>query len=454
MPISLASTPPDPCRRSATEAVLSLPEILLTIFKFLFREACTTSLPAATQALSTVIRVNRLWFECGTEELWSGEWAVPQLLRLSPHRRNLYASKIGFLLLDCSQINEFYPKLKDVQFSRLQEVHIGVFRETACDVQCIEPYCVPSLQSFKFSGPDIDIGVLHYLRATCRRLRTFYFYVDNCQITAPLFLEFIRDAPLLQTVVLSVRTGSDSAVSAELLLYLAQSKNLFDLEIPWRWTAHGIERVAAAARHMDFIPFPALEELALSAPSTVIDSLITLVMNLKDLRLIVKDSRVDVLRHVSRLVGLRNLELSFECSTVISVGALSSLRDLPQLESLTLRPLFSLDTTVIESDFSDGDCEALVSHWPSLSYLEFRVQCNLSTNALISIARHCRDLSWYELSQALDTRDFFSSDYDEILFPKLISLQVGGLVGEEIMRSVWIPMFGSQPLGSSSGKIR
>jgi hypothetical protein len=214
------------------------------------------------------------------------------------------------------------------------------------------------------------------------------------------------------------------------------------LELPWSWTEQAVFEASVVTWEAGIVPFPVLEELELSAPSSAIHNFVSLVGSLKNLKLTVKDSKVDVLWHVSNLVNLRSLTLAFEQPAFISAGALMALGALKELQTLDLGPDNSTDVSLVTSNFSDDNCEILASHLPSLHHLEFRIQCDISTNALISFARHCRKLCWCAIFQSLDTQDLFTGAYGHTICPGLRLLHLGGLIGEDVRRSVCVFLFG------------
>lgn len=422
--------------RSATQAVLSLPEMLFTIFSFCINKE--EKKPFNT--LCAVIRVNRLWFELGTDMLWADNTASHYLFSLPQHRGIIYAPKLRLLTFSRFRIHEYFRKVKDYPFGRLKEFRIESTQKTDCNSQYLKPFLGPLTHTFRLRGPHMNMSMLRCLQKNCPQLTTICLQLKKTNISMELFRQFVQKVPFLKSVTFTYPHWETSrpSVSAELLIQLAQSQRLHDLFLPWDWMDDNLKRLAAAVRDKDFSPFPALAELKLVAPTTAIYTLAPLVENIGEIHLTLIDSKVDVCRHVSRLVSLHTLSLFTTDPTVITAADLFWLRSLSRLKNLILRPLIHmrLQNSDLESDFSDHDCDALFSHWPLLHYLEFRVECPLSTNALESLGRHCRNLAWCELSMCLNTQNLFATDYGYVLFPELISLRLGPLLGHDIMRSV------------------
>lgn len=419
----MANTPatassPAITRFDSTEQALCLPEILDLIFSF-----CLDANDLGT--LSKAVQVNRLWFECGTEKLWTSTKATPNLLRVPGDRQQIYASKIFTISFDYTISRRYYDAFKDLKFRRLRELDIFSY---GLDVREIELYCAPLLQKVKFDGCFVQISTLGCLR-NCRELRSIQLRVWR-GLTPQLVLDVLKHLPLLQEASLShgpVGHTIIGAISGDLLLHLAQSKCVTYLKLPWSWSASAVEQVTIAKDDMGFTSFPVLESLHLVATAAAIEGAVPLLRNLTSLTLMLEDSDYGAIWHITGLTALTTLSLTFRKTIKISAAAMTALNALSKLRTLIMKPKqrSSNDAPiVIETDFSNDDCEIVASHWPDLRHLSLQLVCaRLSTKGLLSLARHCRSLDFCETSQDINLDDLFSDDCNgDALFPQLRTL--------------------------------
>ncbi|PTB42179.1 uncharacterized protein TrAFT101_008721 [Trichoderma asperellum] len=146
------------------------------------------------------------------------------------------------------------------------------------------------------------------------------------------------------------------------------------------------------------------------------------------------DWGIDVLAPVSRLQNLEELTIDYLQSNIIDVEALMKLGALSRLSRLHLGP-FPHETRIslVQSEFSDHDCEALARRLPHLRHLRLRMQCNISTKAVEAFLRHCPNLRKCEVFQPLNTDNLFTAAPGVLVFPQLATLNLKRLTGEEIM---------------------
>ncbi|KAM6486666.1 hypothetical protein HDV62DRAFT_401970 [Trichoderma sp. SZMC 28011] len=403
----MANTPPTASspaitRFDSTEKALRLPEILELIFSF-----CWDANDLGT--LSKAVQVNRLWFECGTKKLWTSKKATPNLLRVPGDRQQIYASKIFTISFDYTIARRYYDAFKDLKFRRLRELDIFTY---GLDVREMELYCAPSLQKVKFDGCFVQISTIGCLR-NCRELKSIQLRVWR-GLTPQLVLDVLKHLPLLQEANLShgpVGHPIIGAISGDLLLHLAQSK--YD---------------------MGFTSFPVLESLYLVATAAAIEGAVPLLRNLTSLTLMLEDSDYGAIWHITGLTALTFLSLTFRKTIKISAAAMTALSALSKLRTLIMKPKqrSSNDTPiVIETEFSNDDCEIVASHWPDLRHLSLQLVCaKLSTKGLLSLGRHCRSLDFCETSQDINLDDLFSDDCNgDALFPQLRTLHFTQTVG-------------------------
>ena len=111
----------EPSSTAATVA-LSLPELVRKILEFYFGVQYWGDRPASVSA----IRVNRLWFDCGIEQLWSNPDAYRHLGEVPPERRQIYASKIRNIEVWDSSKHCNLSALEGLEFPRLKHLMTDV----------------------------------------------------------------------------------------------------------------------------------------------------------------------------------------------------------------------------------------------------------------------------------------------------------------------------------------
>lgn len=396
-----------------TERALCLPEILELILSFYLAADGWKTLFAAVQ-------VNRLWRELGVRILWANPEATRYLLRVPEDQRPIYASQL--LTMHIREIERCSTKFKNLEFSRLRELYVS---PRSGDFTLLEPYCVPSLHSFKVFDSlmqDVSSVVLGYLH-NCPQLKSIW--TDMKIRDTQHLLDALKHLPLLQELKLWKCVGKGD-ISGDLLLHLAQSKHITTLKVPWSWAADAVKQVTIAKDEMRFTPFPALKSLKLLAPSTSAEGLVQLFGNLTSLDLKLSDSTMEALWSIARLTNLTRLSLSYKQKTFISAGAIVALAALSKLRTLIIKRHYPNPEYAVESDFSDEDCEKVASHWPDLRYVSLQMEsANLSTKGLMSLARHCRVLECFRSSQEFDLEEILASGRDgDALFPRLEQLHL------------------------------
>jgi hypothetical protein len=425
---------------SAAQKALSVHELLVMILdarKYTAGQRIVNRHILDIKDLKNVIRVNRLWFDIGSQMLWACWQSIDWLKRVPSDRQQLYASMIRNVLIEGSRLQELHCECKDVVFESLTNVSIYEYSVSFFDH--MKPYLVPSLRSYSFNAPGLTSSVFTQLAEVNLDLREVSFSAPTVDATPESLLVLIRRNSSLKEVMIYSAEAEGTAASVELLSWLAKSKRLEALRLPWCWTKSASEQVAAAVSHSGVEPFSKLVELTLFASSKAFGKLAPLITKTKQLALILKDSTEDALPHLLRLRDLKSLAICYRQVCTIPV---QSLMDLGALSMLSLLHLDSSERTtgsdIVKCDVSDSDCEALARRLPNLRHIRLRIACKLSTNALESFLRHCPSFSKCEISISLATTDLFNSPPGDMVFPQLKTLCLGGLSGEEITRSVCI----------------
>ncbi|KAL6910738.1 hypothetical protein GGI43DRAFT_427245 [Trichoderma evansii] len=419
---------------SAAQKALSIPEMVNMILDAT-KWSDNSSNILDYNDLKRAICVNRLWFDVGAEKLWAVLESIDRLLEVPPKRRQIYASKMTQILIHGHDLERYYYEYWGLIFWRLKEIILDV--HAWYQTQHVTPYLVPSLQSFSFYYvPESNFELFLCLERACP-------YLEEISITTPKFMasfesfsRFIRHAQFLKTVTISSFGREHFMASGELLSCLAHCGRLEQLKLPWCWTEAAVQQAAAEILHSGVVPFSTIKRLSLLSSSIAVNKLVPLVANTTQLTLILRDSKFDALAHVSSLQNLEALTVFYQQPEVIPVESLMALGALSKLTALHLSPLpyKNLGIYLLQSDFSDNDCEALACRWPYLRRLRLRMQCNISTNAVELFLAHCPNLHTCEIFQPLDTTNLFTTVPGYMVFPQLTKLTLSYLTGKGIMR--------------------
>ncbi|TFB04447.1 hypothetical protein CCMA1212_003888 [Trichoderma ghanense] len=381
--------------------------------------------------------VSSLWFDCGIEHLWSARDACIHLLAVSPERRQIYASKMRYMNVWYANEHRHWLAFEGLKFRRLKHFTATVSSILPFGILThMMDYCVRSLQTFDFNGPHVSADLLGLLQDNCPNLKHAWFHAHEHPGTTAEFAEFIRNMRFLKVFIFktaSFSNSSRSSIDGDFLSSLARRNSLINLQVPWDWS---VDAVDFATRQLGDLgsdggigPFPSLEKLSLSAASSAMQKLAPMLRNLSCLRLTVRDADADAIEPLRELVNLRILEVTFRQSAHIPGASLAALATLSKLETLELKPLYSI-LTKVTSCFSDADLELVASHWPRLRFLSFGVNCAVSARGCRSLALHCRELRRWELAGPLRVDQLLADGLGGVvLFPELEHLRFEGFAG-------------------------
>ncbi|KAL6878948.1 hypothetical protein J3F83DRAFT_268573 [Trichoderma novae-zelandiae] len=431
---------------SNTAAVaLSLPELVSRILAFCFHVGDGED-PRVCSALVAAIRVNRLWFDCGTEQLWSVPNASIHLRAVPPERQQIYAFKIENVEVWYTDAHRHWSAFRNLEFRRLKRLTATVPSNASFCIHQIKHFCVRSLQSFDFDGPLVSAEMLGLLREKCPNLKYIRLHMHKHPATTAPFAEFIRNMPLLETFVFKAAMAPKSStclIDGDLLASLARRKNLTTLQVPWDWPMSAADeasqRLVGLGSDREVRPFPSLVKLTLSAPSNAMQKLALLLKNLGCLRLTVDETDADAIEPLRELVNLTTLEVTFKKAVDIPGASIAALATLSKLEALQMKSLHPI-LIRITSSFSDADLELVASHWPRLRSLTFGINCAVSASGFQSLGLHCRELRQWEIAGPLQVDELLPIGFrDVVLFPKLEYLRFEGFAGVVYDRdSSWV----------------
>lgn len=382
---------------SAAQEVLQVPELLTMILN---AKRLTGNRPwnysqriLSNEDLKNAILVNSFWFQIGSPNLWANQENILRLFHVPPARRQIYASKMTRITPSGEHLALYHDEYRDLVFGRLKRVFIQVKR--LCTMEHVEPFLVPSLQSFGLDDErDLQPEVFSQLARACPNLQHVIIHAHECSSTPTFesFSRFIRHARFLRGVTVQLKVTSPA--SGELLSSLACSSSLERLYLSWLWNESNSQQGAAAVSRSGVVPFPRITHMNLIIESKAIDKLVPLVANMTHLTLNVKDSTDDVLPYVSNLGNLESLTIyylkpgSIPRESMLGLGALSRLSKLYLCSCTHETTGFNL----MRSKLSDDDCEALASRLPNLQHLRLQLRCDISTKTVESFLRHCPNL--------------------------------------------------------------
>lgn len=387
--------------------------------------------------LRNAIRVNRLWFEIGSRELWALQESIDWLLGVPPNRRQIYAYNIVNVSVHWQHLELYHNEYKGVIFERLANLTAQI--NSDYEIEHVKPYLVPSLRFFGlYCDQVLESEVFYHLARSCPYLKYLLIHSSRILATSESISRFIRHAPFLISVEVSIRGSTAGSLDVELASSLAKCSRLEILRLPWCWTESVVKQVLATEWQSWVVPFPKMKDINLLATSKAFRQLAPLIAKTRRLTLTVKDSTEDVIPHLLILKDLKSLTINYEQDTFIPTSSMMGLCTLSQLSELRLNTIPDRAPNFdVWSDLSDIGYEALALGLPNLSYLRLSAHCDISTKALELFLRHCPVLKRCDILQHLDTTELFTSPPGDLEFPQLDTLLLG-VAGEGVMKSVCI----------------
>lgn len=186
LPSMMAVAPHSP---SAVQEALSLPEIFAMILE---AEECSGDknylVPILdVRDLRNAMRVNRLWFEIAAEKIWADWGSIDWLFQVPPNCRQIYASKIAQVSITGLKPVIYHRQYKGLVFRRLRNISLEVYGKY--ELRHLEPYLVPSLQSFSL---PMSPNLIPRCSPACReKLRTYEKFQYRQQDLTPHMIHFV-----------------------------------------------------------------------------------------------------------------------------------------------------------------------------------------------------------------------------------------------------------------------
>lgn len=401
---------------------LQLPEILEGVF-YEFD---------SIRNLAAALRVNKAWFDCASRVLRRRPPCTALAAVVTRHRQQMYADHVEHLTFFGDE-GRFHSAFSELRFPKLKSVSLDAFRPTpfsegatwrgndpavqGSPVLQIQQYFSPELQLLSIYGSPLSDGMLQSLR--CKSTKLWYLLIDSPGpgVTPDGFRRFVQDYPSLSEVEFTY--DMDHLVTDEVMMHFAY-RRLVRLSIGRTVSLELLRRIGAEIAS----PFPVLEDLELTLPSTAISTLVGLIKNIAILRVqLTESSRHDVLKRVTELSELQVLSVVYNIDTEITKEELMHLKSLKNLHKLEIAGSEALFVTV-RCRFHDGDFASLFSALTKMENLVFGVQGSLTALSLGHLAEYCKYLEECTLQCALDMADLHLASRAGIMFPSLRLLDV------------------------------
>ncbi|GIJ91090.1 hypothetical protein Asppvi_010055 [Aspergillus pseudoviridinutans] len=370
--------------------------------------------------LSTVIRVNRRFFNLSIPRIWQAQNEF-YLARVPKDRRRVYIPLIQQLDLDGSP-KDLYEEFKDSVFHNVKELSVTLEEdyEPVADCRYLTHFINPGLQLLHLDG-SISADFLLDVQNRCPKLRRVSLWRCGPGVAPTVLLTFLRGLPYLESLRLN-ELEDHMMADSKVIEFLAASSTLEQLTLEQitselLWDALSVES-----------PFPQLNRLDIEISQDAVPSMAKLFGSVFQLSVTLRstedwdtrETEVSI-RPFSKLAELRILEISFHGDIVIVPEDLVSLRSLSNLTSLRLHGLRKPRWGA--SEFGDDDFHRLVSGLPDLDTLSLEALPSTVTSAsLAALAKCCPRLESCFLGGEFYVLDL--QDYKAPLFPRLGSLLV------------------------------
>lgn len=396
---------------------LTLPEILINIFDTLESDQAT---------LAAAIRVNKLWFDCGIRVLWREATPVA-LADVGPTRAQIYASKITSLQFSSDEDGLRHAGFIHLQFSSLKSITLDSYRPPHDNSYAIQQYFSPALQRLAFYGGTLNEALLTDIRDKCWRLKTLLIDSPGEEIQPAFFTSFISQYATLEHMTFMF--GAGHLITEELMEHLAQRSNLQSLSIGKPWPTLLSQKIAKDIPD----PFTTLKKLQLKLASAAVQPLVSMLKlkSIKNLGLSIQDAEEPVLCHIASLSSLTSLFVQFDVPTELSKADILSVGALHSLTELTIAPNIVYDNSSLSSlnsGFSHDDFDKMCSNLHQLRTIRFDVQADLSAAILLSLSKYCPLLKDCRFPYHLDIPGLKLETHQTVLFPNLISLDIGSFL--------------------------
>lgn len=404
-------------------SALNIPEILLQIIGYL---------ESHRASLLSVIRVSRLWFQCGIPLLWDGNASLYSLAKIPARRRRIYVPLIRGLIVfaDDNKHDIFPPNRSQL---RLNTLRLHKYHHEINGLQHLRSFMQPALRKLILSCCLLDSHLAKRLAKACPQLRKIELI--SCDIKVPWTLyKFLKSLHSLQEVELDTYTVESDTDNT--LLHLPHIESLKTLTFGGIVTEHS---PLLQIPTLTTTPFPSIQSLSIHSISfEAVARLVEMLQGFNgSLELCIQDvddntQITQIFSELSRLTDLRALSLTLWSlrDVYLSKDDLMALTVLTHLEKLQILCFgrFLAVSILTTTGFNDMDFECFISYFPRLRHFIVGIKWDLSAASLDSLARYCpqiisiRSSFSLKLHQCLVT---FPKDAESVpKFPHLIELDI------------------------------
>ncbi|RHZ61462.1 uncharacterized protein CDV56_108213 [Aspergillus thermomutatus] len=378
--------------------------------------------------LSSVIRVNRQFFNLGIRILWQVQSDI-YLVKVPKSRRRVYIPWIMELSLSRSP-KVLYKRFKDFVFPNVKELRVTLkdHQGPIADCRYLTHFMNPGLQLLRLEG-DITADFLLDVQNQCPKLRTVICCSCGPCVRPTDFLTFVRGLPYLERLDMHEKDGH-TMIDSKVIGFLATSQRIEQLSLD-RITPEMLRDALSLEA-----PFPEMMKLDIEIRQDAVASMVEIFNSIFALRVTLKatntwetEIRSRALRPLSELSRVRSLDIFVDGDMRIAPEDLVSLRSLSDLRRLTIEGLHARNLRA--ADFGDDDLHRLVSGLPGLDTLSLQFLTSGVTSAsFATLAKCCPRLGCCDLGGAFNALDL--RDYKAPLLPKLGSLRVGCFLDSDI----------------------
>ncbi|KAF7595482.1 hypothetical protein BBP40_005818 [Aspergillus hancockii] len=388
-----------------------LPEILSRVMEYLRDDATN---------LRSALFVNKAWAAEAIRVLWEKPPVAALAAIGDLDHRQLYARQVRELIFGGDEDGAEHSNFRNLDFPRLRCITIDYFRPDNQEKLWLGQYIQPSMEDFSFYGAEPAEDILHLLQTRCPRLKSIVLGFQFEGLTSSRLIKFFDSCKSITSICLS--SDIKDPIDGQLLAYLARHDGLERLELGTFLRYKILDEILEETED----PFRDIRCLAVQIESKAVPLLLAGAKSVTGLTLTIEDSWTDPLPHVSSLVNLQELHISYMEQGDWPGTDFLALKGLKDLRSLNISPIFD---PIVSLTLTDKEFIPVFENMSELQELVFQVQCVLSTAAITSLGENCPQLMICEMLGSYDLHPWQS--VARPLFPQLQRLELGAAVDGE-----------------------
>lgn len=387
----------------AAAQVLNSPELLSLILQCFqqqtdderFYENCLTR-----STLAKAARVNPMWFELATRELWSYEReegpSLKDLLKIQRTRRQLYASRI--ISMDVPRESQHTRRIAALEFPRLKNLSAScVGTRDGPSATTVKQRLCATVESVSLCSwaDGFDKDLLRTLNSRCPQLRSITLENINTAESdlSPKDLNDFFGKLSLESVITDIQPP---LMNGNLLLTFGRMENLKMLFIT---TELSMEQIPTGLLVEDYTFFPNLDSADLILDREAVELAFLAFRTASSINFCIEcepDEKMPMFTHLKQMKNLKELviELAGE-ETCLHANDLYCLNTLNQLKTLRIGPT-ELDYDVFvefDGEESELDLQFVFSGLSRLKHLDWQVPSgDVSAETLSLLSRCCPKL--------------------------------------------------------------